>query len=234
MLVVLTTCGSESLPEREILYRSCLQFLSWTCHGSVKWLLVLIFCNWLLTLSLLPFCLVLKELKQTLLIYWWLERNTLQSPSCIPGVTEREKVGNQNRRSITFSLQGYYLSCLKKCWSFCCVLKHWRLDFVKDDTSGEVLFESHPHDLQGFIHSRKWSRFSFLHITGWPSYLVMQGVYVFQSLGGKSRGSRKREVHPFYLPQYILCVLVKASAARYSWTRSDWGCARTIQPHAGW
>lgn len=161
MLVVLTTCGSESLPEREILYRSCLQFLSWTCHGSVKWLLVLIFCNWLLTLSLLPFCLVLKELKQTLLIYWWLERNTLQSPSCIPGVTEREKVGNQNRRSITFSLQGYYLSCLKKCWSFCCVLKHWRLDFVKDDTSGEVLFESHPHDLQGFIYSRKWSRFSF-------------------------------------------------------------------------
>lgn len=42
----------------------------------------------------------------------------------------------------------------------------------------------------------------FLHIADWPSYLVMQGVHVFQSLGGRrgERKKRKREVHPFYSP----------------------------------
>lgn len=122
----------------------------------------------------------------------------------------------------------------QKCLSFCCALKHWHLDFVKDGTSGEVLFEYHPHDLRGFIHNRIWSCFSFLHITDWPSYLVVQGVYVFQSLGGRRGWAKKERCRLFLFPQYILCVLGKASAARYSWTLSDVGYARTIQLRTGW
>lgn len=76
----------------------------------------------------------------------------------------------------------------------------------------------------------------FLHIADWPSYLVMQGVHVFQSLGGR-RGERKKERERcilFIVPCYILCMLLKASTARCSCALSGAGSARTVRLRTGY
>lgn len=85
---------------------------------------------------------------------------------------------------------------------FVVVLKHWQLDFAKNDTGGEVLFVSHTHDLQGFIYNRLWSSFPFLHLADWP-FLSCDTESVHVS--GPGRGKKEmREVHPFYLPLLYL------------------------------
>lgn len=90
---------------------------------------------------------------------------------------------------------------------FVVVLKHWQSNFAKNDASGEVLFVSHTHDLQGFIYNRIGSSFPFLQIADWPFLSCDAESVRISEPGREERGRKKKEVreeHPFYLPLVYL------------------------------
>lgn len=115
---------------------------------------------------------------------------------------------------------------------FVVVLKHWQSNFAKNDASGEVLFVSHTHDLQGFIYNRIGSSFPFLQIADWPFLSCDAESVRISEPGREERGRKKKrgERRTSFLssPGILSAWLVKASTARYSGTLRNAGHARTI------